>query len=535
MPAATALCSPDAPLRDRLAQLIVVRIGSNMSPIRTVEEDEERVAELLKKCSVGGLVAFNGSFARTPGTLRRLQHASRYPLLISADLERGLGQQLHGYPLFPHAMAFDALGADAAAAVRQFGELTAAASRAAGVHILDAPVADVNSDPRNPIIATRAFGTQPDRVAELVMAMVEGCRAGGALAVAKHFPGHGNTHEDSHHTLPTVNAPREVIAARDLPPFRAAIAAGVPMVMTAHVSYPALDPTGVAATVSRPILQGLLRDELGFKGAIVTDSLLMAGATLGAADEGELLVNAVAAGVDLLLDVADPIAGIDALEAAVAAGDLSEERVNDACTRVQQLKIIAGLGPRRATGSASAPGTLAEPVGHDEGLNRRLTEALADDVARRATVVLKDDRSLLPLDPQRSLSAILVNPFPRPAGVDPPCLGELLRRRFPRLSYFELGAEPSSEQFARAAEAALAGEQLLAAFIVKPAAWRQFGLPGALSEWLQNLAFQRPMVAACLGAPQGLEAMSAATSQLCTFSDVPASQQALVDRLVGLH
>src|SRR5262249_47302223 len=158
----------DAPLRERLAQLMMVRIGSNMPPVRTVEEDEERVARLLAECPVGGLVMFNGSFAETPRTLERLQRLGRYPLLIPPDLERGAGQQPAGFPLFPHAMAFDALGAGAAEAVRRYGELTGAASRAAGVHIPFAPVADVNSDPRNPIIATRAFGADPHRVAELV-------------------------------------------------------------------------------------------------------------------------------------------------------------------------------------------------------------------------------------------------------------------------------------------------------------------------------------------------------------------------------
>src|SRR5690606_35336232 len=139
------------------------------------------------------------------------------------------------------------------------------------------PVADVNVDPRNPIIATRAFGNKPDRVADLVTAFVKGSAAGGILATAKHFPGHGNTHEDSHHALPTVDGSREELLACELVPFRAAIAAGVPLLMTAHVRFPALDPSGKPATLSQGILTDLLRNELHFQGAVVSDSLLMDG------------------------------------------------------------------------------------------------------------------------------------------------------------------------------------------------------------------------------------------------------------------
>ena len=508
----------DAPLRDKLAQLMFVRIGSNLPPVRTVEEDEERIVRLLEQCALGGLVLFNGHIDSTPATLARLQARSRYRLLASSDLERGVGQQLRGYPLFPHAMAFDALGPGAAGAVRRFAELTGEASRAAGVQINFAPIADVNSDPRNPIIATRAFGTTPDRVAELVAAFVEGCHASGLLATAKHFPGHGDTHEDSHHALPTVDATRAALAARELPPFRAAIAAGAPLVMTAHVRYPALDASGKAATLSHPILTTLLREELGFQGAVVSDSLLMEGVKIGCAGEGELALAALNAGVDILLDVAEPLPTLAALEQAVANGRLAEARVDEALVRVRRLKELA-FGPGSQRGAVAAD-------------NRQQTEALALDVARRAAVVAKNDAGLLPLSADRALLAILVNPFPLPSNAEPPPLGNLLRQRFPRLEYHELGADPSPAQLEQIAQAAVAAEQVLAAFIVKPAAWHRFGLPPALADWLQQLARRRPVVAACLGAPQGLEPLAIAAAQICTFSDVPASQQALVEALL---
>jgi beta-glucosidase-like glycosyl hydrolase len=508
----------DAPLRDKLAQLIFVRIGSNLPPVRTVTDDEERIARLLQTCPLGGLVLFNGSFAETPRTLAKLQAASRYLLLVGADLERGAGQQLRGLPLLPHAMAFEALGGDAAAAVRRFAELTAVAARAAGVHIVFGPVADVNSDPRNPIIATRAFGTEPRRVAELVAAFVEGCRAGGALAAAKHFPGHGNTFDDSHHALPTVDGSGDVLRARDLPPFRAAIAADVPLIMTAHIRYPAFDPSGAAATVSREILTGLLRDELRFQGAIVSDSLLMEGAKAGYASGGELALAALLAGVDVLLDVADPVEALDRLEEAVAAGRLDVARVDAALSRVTRLKHLA----------------LDEsPPPFEEAANRAATEQLAVDVARRAISIAKNEGSVLPLRADRGTCAVFVNPFPLPSGADPPVLGAALRARFPRLAYHEIGAAVSADELNAIGNDAAAAEQFVAAIVVKPAAWHRFGLPPHIREWLEDLIDRRPTVVACLGAPQGLEPFAAASGLMCALSDVPVSQAALVDALTA--
>ena len=508
----------DASLRDKLAQLMFVRIGSNLPPVKTVEEDEARVAQLLKECPIGGLIVFNGSYAASPATLARLQEQSRYPLLVSSDLERGAGQQLRGYPLFPHAMAFDALGNGAGEAVFKFAELTGQTSRAAGVHITFGPVADVNSDPRNPIISTRAFAADSTRAAELAAEFVRGCGAAGFLSTAKHFPGHGNTHEDSHHALPTVDATREEMTAREFPPFQSSIAAGVPLIMSAHVRYPALDPAGEAATLSKPILTDVLRGELGFQGAVVSDSLLMEGVKVGCANEGELALKAVNAGIDILLDVADPVGTLAALEAAVAAGKLSEARVDEALGRVLQLKNAA------FNGQPTPEFDVAE--------NRRLTESMALDVARRATVTPRNDGGLLPFKPERSLCAVLVNPFPLPSNAEAPPLGKMLAEKFPRVDYFELGAEPSDAELTRIADLAAKADQLLAAFVVKPAAWHRFGLPPRLRDWLAGLVAKRPTVIACLGAPQGLDPLAEAPVQICTFSDVPVSQAALVERLL---
>jgi hypothetical protein len=217
--------------------------------------------------------------------------------------------------------------------------------------------------------------------------------------------------------------------------------------------------------------------------------------------------------------VAEPLSTLEALEAAVASGALSQARVAQAFARVARLKsAVFGDSPQQAD--------FKEPD------NRRQTEAAALDIAARAITMPKVEGRLLPFDPHRSTCAVLVNPFPLPSNAEPPPLGTMLSQRFSNLQYFELGADPPDSLLDEVCDAARSAEQLLAAFVVKPAAWHRFGLPPRLRDWLQQLASAQPTIAACLGAPQGLEPITAAAMQICTFSDVPVSQQALVDRLL---
>ena len=208
--------------------------------------------------------------------LNRLQQDSKLPLLIAADFERGVTMRLHGATEFPHAMAFGAAGKLEYA--EAFGRITAQEARAIGVHWNFFPDADVNSNPANPIINTRSFGEDPQQVGDLVAAYIRGARANGMMTTVKHFPGHGDTATDSHLGVAQVTGDLTRLKSVELPPFQKAIEAGVDSVMVAHVSVPALDsdPNHVATT-SPAIVTGLLKNQLGFKGIVVTDALDMAG------------------------------------------------------------------------------------------------------------------------------------------------------------------------------------------------------------------------------------------------------------------
>ncbi|RJK94801.1 glycoside hydrolase family 3 N-terminal domain-containing protein [Vallicoccus soli] len=314
-------------------------------------------AERLLAAGLGGTCLFGSNTADGPQAVRRLTdrvHALRPGALVAVDEEAGDVTRLHartGSPV-PGGAALGA--ADDPALTRSAAAEVGRSLVAAGVDLDLAPVADVNSDPRNPVIGVRSFGADPDLVARHTAAWVEGLQATGVAACAKHFPGHGDTALDSHLDLPTVAVGLDVLERRELVPFAAAVRAGAASVMTSHVLVLALDPDR-PATLS-PAVLGVLRTRLGFGGAVVTDALDMAGASGGGRGVPRAAVLALAAGADLLCLGADKDAALveavrDAVVAAVRGGELAEERLRDAAARVDAL---ADGGARRA-GSAGVP------------------------------------------------------------------------------------------------------------------------------------------------------------------------------------
>lgn len=307
---------------------------------------------------MGGFILFGGKAAAVTELTRRLRAESPHPILVGADLERGAGQQFRGLTSLPPLSALGAL--DDMEVVYEAGRLTAAEARSVGVDWVYAPVADLSVEPDNPIVGTRSFGPHPSTVARQMTAWILGCRAGGALSCVKHFPGHGRTTTDSHLALPTVRAPKRSLA-QDLAPFAAAVEAGVPTVMTAHVAYPALDASGVPATLSSRILGDLLRRQLGFDGLVVSDAMNMGGVA-DAAGGRVAGIRAVAAGVDALLHPDDPEALAVALDGAMP-GALAPARRADALRRVAlAADRAAALVPGEAAGARAWAADTAQRV-----------------------------------------------------------------------------------------------------------------------------------------------------------------------------
>jgi beta-N-acetylhexosaminidase len=451
-----------------------------------------------------------------------LQSKASIPMLVASDIERGVGQQLRGCTVFPHAAAFGMLGTDAEPAVAEYARALATESRYVGIHITFAPVADVNSNPRNPIINTRAFSENTERTAALTRAYVAAAEAAGLCTTAKHFPGHGDTEGDSHDSLPSVPLSIEQLRARELVPFRAAIEAGCSLTMTAHVSFPAIDPSGVPATLSPIILQQLLRDELGFQGVVCSDSLLMAGVRDRFQCEEELALAVLNAGVDLLLDLEDPAKAIEYLCQCVDSRRLTMERVEEAFGRLWRLK--QRVFATKINGSARV---AARP--------NAATVVLAKRVAAGAIKIIGEGhRPALPFNPDVPVVAILLKPFETP--IEPPeqPLGTELRVRFRDARYVQLGPNADVAAYESARELALGIKQLVVAMIVRPAAWYAFGLKPQQAAFLRELLRNRKdVVLVCLGVPSALDDYPEAAMRICTYSDVPVSQQALVEYLLG--
>src|SRR5437899_2736607 len=275
----------------------------------------------------------------------QLQAKSRLPLLIGADFERGTAMRLDEGTSLPTAMAVAAAGNPKDAYT--MGKVTALEARAAGIQWIYAPDADVNSNPGNPIINTRSFGENPEKVSEFVTEFIRGVQENGGLATAKHFPGHADTPADSHIDLPVVTADRARLEKLELVPFRAAIAAGVGSIMTGQLNVAALEPDPNApATLSSRVLTDLLRKQLGFQGLVVTDAMDMGGITVRYAP-GDAAVRAIAAGVDCLLMPPVPDAAFEALQAAVKSGRISKERLDASVRRILQAKARLGLNTIR--------------------------------------------------------------------------------------------------------------------------------------------------------------------------------------------
>jgi beta-N-acetylhexosaminidase len=321
----------------------------------------------------------------------QLQKDSKLPLLIAADFERGLSMRLFATPNFPHAMAFAATP-DAIANAERFGSIVARESRAIGVHWNYFPVADINTNPANPIINVRAFGEDPKQVSDLVAAYIRGSHAGGMLATAKHFPGHGDTDRDTHIDAARVNGSLERLQQVELAPFRDAIKNGLDSVMVAHVTVPAIEPDpNKPSVVSHKIVHDLLQDQLGFQGLIVTDAMEMRGLTsaYGPGAEGVAKANldAILAGNDMVLLPTDVDAAFHGLVNAVKDGTLPQAELDKRVRKILRAKAAVGLHKSRFVDVNK----VRDLVGRPDDI------AFAQQVADAAVTLVKDDSKALQL------------------------------------------------------------------------------------------------------------------------------------------
>ena len=509
----------------------------------------EALTALVEDVHLGGFVAFGGvepvpnvllnpTYGPTilgqplelAAILNRLQRSAKTPLLIGADYEHGVGMRINGATRFPRAMAFGAAGD--ASLVREAARLTGQEARALGVHVNFAPVADVNNNPRNPVINIRSFGEDPVQVGRLASEAVQGLQAGGVVATLKHFPGHGDTAVDTHLGLATVPHDRTRLDKVELAPFRQGIQAGAAAVMVAHVEMPALDPTPGPATFSQPIVTGLLRQELGFNGLIYTDSMLM-DAISAMTGPGEAAVKAVQAGVDVVLDPEDVREAAAAMKAALTSGTLTRSRLLESARRILEHKARLGLHRART-------------VDLDDVMTRVGTRAAADlarTTAERAITLLRDERTQVPLPTARTGTVLYLSVLDYPSNwrIAAPSRTLLpeLRKRWGAVTAVELSDRSSPEELELVRAMAANYDAVVAGVFVRASSGSgRLDLGGGVVRLLQDLSIatarrNQPLVSAFFGSPYAAVAASSLPAVLVTYDFGDYAEAAAVRALAG--
>jgi beta-N-acetylhexosaminidase len=483
--------------------------------------------------------------------VNRMQSLARYPLLISSDLEAGSGMRFDDTVNLPWNMAVGAT--DNPDYARRQGALTAHEARALGVQQIYAPVADVNNNAANPVINVRSYGEDPVAVARFVAAFVEGVQNNGVIATAKHFPGHGDTATDSHRGLPEIDVSRERLNAIELVPFRAAVQAGVGSVMTGHIGMPQVDPTavvplprdvkikpidtdeagevvvekGTMPTTLSPVLNGILRRDLGFEGLIVTDAMSMSGLTLYFTQE-EASVRALEAGADLLLKPADPDAAFRGVREAVMKGRLKEQRIDESARRVLAAKYDLGLVKQRI----SSLDTIDRSVAGHESIE------LAREIAEHAITIVRNNDKLVPLNslkPEARIFNLVITNGDDRLWIANTFVAALARSGH-KVETVALDDRSSDAEVQKALERANRADLVIASLYgrVRTGQARSVGLPDPGAKALSALITSRvPLIGISFGNPYLLQSFPEMRTYIVAYGDMPSLQQAAAGALLG--
>ena len=366
-------------LEEKIGQLFMIAAYSNQT-----ENYENELEKQIRQYRVGGLIFFQGEPMKQVQLTNRYQNSSSCPLLIGMDAEHGVGWRLKTAMEFPKMLTAGAVQNDSL--IYALGATIAEHCQELGVHVNFAPVVDINSNPLNPIIGLRSFGEDPEEVTQKALLYAYGSLSRGVLPVIKHFPGHGDTESDSHHTLPMIRHSRQRLDSIELYPYRCLIEADIPAVMISHLAVHALDSTDTPASLSPTIIQGLLRQELGFKGLCFTDAMNMKGVTQNT-PTGEAELKALLAGNDILLFPADLGKAVQAIKKAVVEGVIDEKTIDEKCRKILAVKqkyVLPNIHPSEATGLWSR-------------INTPANMALKQELYRAAITLIKNTDSLLPL------------------------------------------------------------------------------------------------------------------------------------------
>lgn len=379
--------------REKVAQLIVSQTDSYIFS----DKHALLTDTLVGIEGIGGLLIIQDSLPRFLTRMNQLQEMSKIPLLVSIDGEWGPSMRFGEFPFFPQQMQLGALPSDSL--IYEMGLAVAEQCKMVNIHINYAPVVDINVNPKNPVIHARSFGENRDKVTQYGRAYMRGMQDGGIVACSKHFPGHGDTEVDSHKGLPVLPFSRERIDSLELYPFRDQINEGVKMVMMGHLHIPCLD--SAVSSISYPIVTELLKEELGFKGIVVTDALTMKGVSENM-ESAEIALAAYKAGVDILLKPGDIIASIDRLEEAMLSGECDIEDLDNRVRKTLRLKAEMGMLARNYS-------AFVDTTNISERVKKPEHEALIQQMAEQSMTIVDNQAGLMPLDLNKKIAYVAYN------------------------------------------------------------------------------------------------------------------------------
>lgn len=501
-------------LREQVAQSFMVTAYSNGNTT-----NEKAVTHMVRDLKVGGLIFFQGTTKRQAELTNKYQALADLPLLIGIDGEWGLGMRLKDATAFPRAMALTATGMPTLA--YRMGANIAAQMKRLGVHLNFAPIVDVNSNPKNPVIGIRAFSDDPEMVTQFALAYAQGMLQNGVLACAKHFPGHGNTNVDSHHALPFLTATKEELVAQDLRPFTSIIEGGISMVMAAHLEVPTLGTQkGEPASLSKAVLKDLLQDEMGFKGLVCSDALNMKGATEEGKTPAETALKAYAAGCDILLCPENVEQSIKLITKAINRGEIPSEVVAERCKKILLAKYWA-------------IGTKAQQIKLEEIQSELLTKSnatLQEEIACESLTLLRD--ASVPISHLEMQRIGYVSFIPKNRDIF-----SQMMRQYAAFLPVSVNA-PNAENAAKEAQKAV-GEHTLMIITVRATGYspsKRFGLSEGEILFAQECAKLRPTILVLFGTPYALEYFAPINEYdglLLAYGDDAHAQKAAAQALFG--
>ena len=488
---------------------------------------------------VGGFIIAGGTVTDIAVTANRLQKESRIPLIINADLEGGLwfhhpyrwmqgrGPELPrfvggGGTSLPSLMAIGATGNPHFA--YEFGRITAREGRAVGIHWTNSPVADVNNNPNNPIINTRSFGEDPAQVAAMVEAYVRGLQSEKMIATPKHFPGHGDTEEDSHMKLPSLPFDRQRLDSVEFVPFKAGIRAGAGAVMTAHIAMPKVDPVRRPATLSPVLISEILRDRLQFKGIVVTDGMTMQGVT-DHYSAAEAAVKSLEAGADAILVPADFVAAYEGVLQAAKSKRLTGRRIDESVRRILAAKEWAGLDRNRLVSIERIADVVGSPA----------AEKVADSMFSASVTLLKNDGRTVPFAPAARVEVITITDQAEAYAGEALC--NVLRPRTASVGLSRIWNESGKKEMDNTLARIQKADVVVIGVYLSIGAWKGgLGLSSDVEEFLEKVhATGRPAVTVAFGDPYVLGKVPATVGMMVAYTGLRKAEEAVGKALIGIN